>query len=167
MKYKSKEHFLDDVALEWSRVWRMIEALPPAKIGKRKRLGGDLAWSVKDAMAHVYAWHVMMLEWHKTGLNGQQPPMPAKGYNWRMTQELNREIYINHKDFDWASIKRRVKLSHGRVMKIVSETDEKEFMEAGQYNWTGKLSLCNFVSANTASHYRWAQKTIRALKLHS
>lgn len=163
MKYKSKTAFLEDAATEWDKLWRQIEALPEQALTRRRKNVGQLAWSVKDVVAHLYEWHCLLLNWHKTGLANKAPDLPAKGYNWRMTKELNKVIYNKHYGSEWASLRRKVKRSHQRIMTIVDNATEKEFMEAGLYNWTGKLSLCSFVSANTASHYRWAQKKIRKL----
>lgn len=167
MKYQSKSAFVRDAALEWERLWSQIEDLPIGLLSRRVQGSGDLAWSVKDILAHLYEWHRLYLKWYKIGLEDGIPDLPAPGYNWRMTRELNRVLYQKHHDSDLASIRRRVKRSHNQIMKIVDEISEKQLIQPGQFNWTGKLSLCSFVSANTSSHYRWAQKKIRQLNLAS
>ncbi len=116
----------------------------------------------KDVLAHLYEWHCMLLRWYKDGQTSQ-PDIPAKGYNWRMTPDLNLAIYEKHREEPLRTIVRKVKLSHSRVMKLVETLSEEEFVEPNQFLWTGKLPLCSFVAPNTVSHYRWAQKKIREL----
>ena len=163
LKYKTKTAYLEDTQLEWNRLWSMISELDvqlmeKRQIGKKK----TVAWTGKDVLAHLYEWHCMLLRWHKEGKT-RRPDMPAKGYNWRMTPELNLAIYEKHREEPLRTIVRKVKLSHSRVMKLVEALSEKELVEPNQFLWTGKLPLCSFVAPNTVSHYRWAQKKIREL----
>ena len=141
----------------------MIDELSPKDFGRRKKAGtGALAWSPKDVCAHLHAWHRLLLTWYREGQHGQ-PSMPARGFNWRETPALNRMLYQEFRDVSAASVRRRLKLSHGRVMKLVDGLTDRQLMKPGAFKWTGKLGLISYVSANTDSHYRWATKKIKKL----
>jgi len=104
-----------------------------------------------------------MLQWCCIGKT-RQPDMPAKGFNWRQAPELNAALDNKYRDIPLANIKRRLKMSHGRVMKLVDEIAEKEFSEPGCFAWTGKHTLASYVVPNTFSHYRWAIRKIKKLR---
>ena len=48
--------------------------------------------NVRDVLGHLYHWHLMLLDWYSVGMSGKKPEMPAKGYTWKMTPELNKAI---------------------------------------------------------------------------
>eukprot|EP01030_Chromulinospumella_sphaerica_P020127 gene20127-20032_t len=39
----------------------------------------------------------MFLQWYEDGMKGLKPEMPAKGYTWKETPALNREINSRYK----------------------------------------------------------------------
>lgn len=53
---------------------------------------GTMNRNIRDVLAHLHHWHLMMLEWYEIGMKGDKPDMPAKGYTWKTVPELNREI---------------------------------------------------------------------------
>ena len=53
---------------------------------------GTMNQNIRDVLAHLHHWHFMMLEWYQIGMTGVKPPMPAEGYTWKSTPELNRWI---------------------------------------------------------------------------
>jgi len=54
---------------------------------------GTLNRNVRDVLAHLHHWHIMMLGWYEVGMQGQKPEMPAKSYTWKTLPDLNREIW--------------------------------------------------------------------------
>lgn len=50
---------------------------------------GTMNRNIQDVLAHLHHWHLMMMEWYKVGMAGEKPLMPAKGYTWKTTPELN------------------------------------------------------------------------------
>ena len=158
MKYSSKSDFLTDVEHEWSTLWEQIDALTDDQLTKRP-VGGT---SIKDALAHLNCWHAMAIRWYRDGLTGQ-PDLPATGYNWGQTKALNKELFEECRDWELGSVRRKLKLSHNRIMKIVGELSEEQLMDAGHFAWTKKLGLISYISANTSSHYRWAKKKIKSI----
>ena len=39
-----------------------------------------------------------MFDWYATGMKGQKPDMPAKGYKWKDTAALNKRINAIYSD---------------------------------------------------------------------
>lgn len=141
-----------------SRFWGLLEGVSVEAVCRRPKNG----WSIKDVLAHLYCWHRLSLGWYKDGLRNT-PELPAPGYNWGQTQQLNQNFFEEYRDMELASVTRRLKLSHGRVMKLVDQLSNDQLMQPGHFAWTKKLGLISYVSANTSSHYRWAKKKIKKL----
>ncbi len=165
MKYKSKKALIADCDKEWNRLWDFVSQVGESRLtgnSKNRKRKDKPDWDVVDILAHLYAWHRLMLGWYKEGLAGQ-PDLPAKGFNWRQTPALNQHLFEKYKDLSFESIVRRLKLSHNRVMKLVASISEKNLMSPGLFKWTGKIGLVGYIGPSTAGHYRWAIKKIKKL----
>ena len=165
MKFESKSRFVDLAQDEWNRLWvaadeaaQRIQDEPAAQIAD-----DGIEWTLPDILAHLFAWHSLLLGWHKQGLAGLTPAMPAAGYNWRQTRELNLALYREHAGSTLAAVRRKLKRSHTRVMSLVDGLSEEELLETGHFAWTGDHSICSYIAPNTVSHYRWAVKKISRL----
>lgn len=164
MKYANKKTFVQATTKSWNELWLQFDQVPKTQLDQRVTLvKGGLAWAPKDVYGHVHAWHRLLLDWHKTGLAGKTPKMPMPGFTWRQTPEMNRQLFEEFRQLETRKIIRRLKLSHGRVMKIVDGLSNRQLMFPGRFNWTGKLGIISYVSANTDSHYRWATKKIKRI----
>ncbi len=153
MKFSSKTEFVDRTIEQWELLWQAVDLCP----GDRKSEA-----VVKQVLAHLHAWHRLTLGWYRNGLAGR-PDLPAKGFNWQQTRQLNAKLDAEFKAVEMASVVRRLKLSHDRIMKLVDGLNEKQLFESGEFAWTGKHALMSYVAPNTFSHYRWAIKKIKKI----
>lgn len=126
---------------------------------------GTLNRNIRDVLAHLHHWHLMMLGWYKVGMKGDKPDMPAKGYTWRTTPDLNRAIWEKYKNAELGKITTAFKKSHFQVQEIIQRHSNKELFEKKRYKWTGSSSLGTYFRANTSSHYNWAYKLIKKANL--
>lgn len=164
MKFRSKAEYQDAVAIAWNELWELVDAQAEADLIRRVCLEPSIPErSPKDALAHVHAWHKLLLLWCKTGVGGDRPDLPAPGYKWNQTRALNAALHEQYESIGLASVRRRLKLSHRRVENLVRELTEQQLLEPGHIVWTGKLPLVSYIAPNTVSHYRWATKKIRKL----
>ena len=125
---------------------------------------GTLNRNIRDVLAHLHHWHLMMLEWYTIGMKGEKPDMPAKGYSWKMTSELNKAIHQQYKDEALATIQDKLKASHQKIMALIEQHSNDELFEKKRYHWTGSTSLGAYLISSTSSHYDWAYKLIRKAK---
>ncbi len=165
MKFRTKSEFEQVCEIEWQSLWKLIGELDDQTIVRREKSGGNSSSStgrsIKDRLAHLHCWHRLLLAWEKTASRGLVPDLPAKGYNWGQTRPLNQELFVEFRDVPLATVKRKLKLLHSRVMKWIATLSESEFQEPQQFEWTGKNPISSYVVPNTVSHYRWAQKKIK------
>lgn len=137
----------------------MIDAIPPAE-QKAPGVWGD-DWTVADLVAHLAEWGEMFLEWRRIGSAGETPEMPAPGYTWKDTPALNRAIQKKHAQKSSAVVRAAFDRAHLAMSKIAHDLDEADLLTPGRFDWTGKIPLVSYLSANSASHYRTAVKILK------
>ena len=52
----------------------------------RCAVGACGEWSVKDLLAHLDAWHELVLAWERAGRAGEPVAIPAPGLTWAQPQ---------------------------------------------------------------------------------
>ncbi len=122
---------------------------------------GYLNRNIRDVLAHLHHWHILMLNWYKVGMAGNKPDMPAKGYTWKTTPDLNKEIWRKYKDIDINEIKKVLQNSFDELQKIIGKHTQEELFEKRRFKWTGTTSLGSYLISSTSSHYDWAYKLIK------
>lgn len=122
---------------------------------------GTMNRNIRDVLAHIHHWHLMFLDWYEVGMNGQKPDIPAKGYTWKTTPELNLKIRNDYQRTDLDEVLIKLKLSFQEVRKIIFKHSDDELFEKGKYTWTGTTSLGAYLVSATSSHYDWALKLIK------
>ncbi|WP_297761161.1 ClbS/DfsB family four-helix bundle protein [uncultured Muriicola sp.] len=122
---------------------------------------GIMNRNIRDVLMHLHHWHLMFLKWYKVGMSGQKPVMPAKGYTWKTTPDLNQWILKNYQDIPLKDAKNLLKESHRNVEKIIQHHSDIELFEKKRYKWTGTTSLGAYLVSTTSSHYEWALRLIK------
>ena len=89
--------------------------------------------NVRDVLAHLYHWHLMFLEWYKVGMIGEKPEMPAKGYTWKQTPELNQAIQKLYSNTDLQNSQENLNRSHKKIQKIIDKHSNRELFEKKKY----------------------------------
>lgn len=143
---------------DFGKLLEHVVSIAPAA---RLEPGACEAWSVKDILAHLDAWHEMFLGWERVGADGSMPDLPAPGYGWKDTPRLNEAIWQRTRGDDYDTVFTRLTESHARVREAVEGYDDDALFEKGRYRWTGTTSVGSYAVSATTSHYDWATKLIR------
>jgi len=159
MKYASKPAFVERMEGEHERFLELAASIPRARYDETGVWGEG--WTVKDLFAHLTEWEQMFLGWHREGLGGEKPAMPATGYKWNELPRLNHDIWAKHKDVSWRTVKSRFDRSYRQMQELVAGLSETELLEPGHFAWTRKYPLTTYLGANTASHYAAASKILK------
>ena len=106
----SRAELLEAMSRECALLMSEINDLDP---GSREIAGACEAWSVKDILAHLDAWHEMFLLWESAGVAGESIEMPAPGFTWKDTPGLNEQIF---------EAPRLSSTSHGRAESVPSRS---------------------------------------------
>ena len=103
----------------------------------------------------------MVQSWYKVGLTGVKPDIPAKGYTWRTTPDLNREIQKKYSSLSLEEARSKFENSHDSIRKIIESHSNEELFEKKRYKWTGTSSMGAYFVSITSSHYELALKLIK------
>ncbi|MFZ1808778.1 MAG: ClbS/DfsB family four-helix bundle protein [Cyclobacteriaceae bacterium] len=160
---KSKSELLELSKHNYNKLLDYIQAMDMAE-QKREFPQGTMNRNIRDVLMHLHHWHLMMLDWYKTGMAGEQPDMPAKGYTWKTTSALNRWIWEKYSKTSLSKAKESFSSSYQQVRKVIQSHSDKELFEKKRYKWTGSTSLGAYLISSTSSHYDWALKLIKKAK---
>ena len=115
----------------------------------------------KDIIAHLVAWHKMMKRWYSDGMDGKEVVIPAPGYSFKDTPQLNEKLYDDYKDVEWSQIIMELKKTSTEMINLINRHSEKELFEKKRYKWTGSTSMGSYFASATSSHYAWANKLLK------
>lgn len=122
--------------------------------------------NIRDLICHLHEWHLLLENWYVTGMKGEKPVMPAPGYTWRTTPDLNRFIQQKYSSTDLSAGINLLRESHERMMELATSHTNEELFTKKFYKWTGTSSLGAYFVANMSSHYGWANKIIKKHQNH-
>ena len=162
-KPKTKDELLNLSSQNFMKLHDLIDTLSPEEQQKNFP-EGTMNRNIRDVLAHLHHWHLMFLEWYAIGMKGVKPDMPAKGYTWKNTPELNQDIWSKYQDTDLHVIKQQLNTSFEQLQTIILRHSNDELFEKKRYKWTGSTSLGAYLIANTSSHYDWAFRLIKKAK---
>ncbi|MFK7923096.1 MAG: ClbS/DfsB family four-helix bundle protein [Bacteroidia bacterium] len=142
------------------KLLNFIDQLPEERQGKEFP-PGTLNRNIRDVLAHLHHWHLMMLTWYEVGMGGQKPDMPAKGYTWRDTAKLNQQIWAKYQNIELEEIRKEFERSYKAIQQLILKHDDTELFEKKRYKWTRSTSLGAYLISASSSHYAWAYKLIK------
>lgn len=122
---------------------------------------GTLNRNIKDVLAHLHHWHLLMEYWYNVGMQGEKPIMPAKGYTWKTLPDFNKTVKEKYRDTSLKESKELLSFSFDKIQKIIDKHSNEELFEKKRYHWTGSTSLGAYLISNTSSHYDRALKLIK------
>ncbi len=156
---KNKAQLLEAAHTNFSSLVGYIQEYPHLKFIEFPE--GYLNRNSSDVLAHLYHWHLMLLNWYEVGMKGEKPHIPAKGYTWKTTPELNIEIQAKYRNITFDEALVRFSLSHNKLIHLIESHTDEELFTKKKYKWTSSTSLGAYLISATSSHYDWAQKLIK------
>ena len=116
----SKDELLIQSKKNFSNLFDLIKKLPKEK-QEMNFLFEDRDKNIRDVLGHLHEWHLMMLEWYKTGMNNEKQYIPAKGFTWKTTPALNILIWKKYQNIDLETVEKRI----GRLEKKAKSGDKE------------------------------------------
>lgn len=118
--------------------------------------------NLRDILIHLYEWHQLLLNWVKSNQKGENKPFIPEPYNWKTYSDMNVEFWKKHQHTTLEEAKDMLKKSHAEVMDLAETFSNDELFSKGVYQWVGGSTLGSYFVSNTASHYNWALKKLKA-----
>ena len=162
-KPKTKKELIEQSQLNYRSLIILVNSYSPEEI-HQDFPEGTLNRNIRDILAHLHHWHILLLGWYEVGMKGEEPDMPAKGYTWRTLPELNKIIWQKYQNTNLAEAKNLLDGTYSKVQALIARHTNTEIFEKKKYKWTGSTSLGAYLILNTSSHYNWAIKQIKKAK---
>tara|TARA_R110000850_G_scaffold67896_1_gene151862 strand:- start:664 stop:1161 length:498 start_codon:yes stop_codon:yes gene_type:complete len=157
---KTKTELLNLSEQNFNKLFDFLESFSESD-QQREFPQGTMNRNIRDVLAHLHQWHLMMLDWYDVGMAGNKPDMPAKGYTWKDTSVLNRTIWDHYSRTELNEVKTLLRDSFSKVYALIKSHTNEELFEKKRYKWTGSTSLGSYLVSCTSSHYDWALKLIK------
>jgi len=157
-KQTSKDQLLKDIRTERRRLEKNLSGLSAEEMAQRGVAG---TWSVKDILAHLSAWEMLFLDWYSAGLQGRIPATLPVGMSQKAMDALNQQIYGKNQRRSLDEVLAEFHASYEVTVRVIEAIPEEEMFARGRFNWTGALTLADYIAGNTCSHYAWAKSQIR------
>ncbi|MFN7590884.1 MAG: ClbS/DfsB family four-helix bundle protein [Planctomycetota bacterium] len=155
----NRKDLLAASAQRFAELTARIDAMSPAQRECSFR-PGTMNRNVRDVLGHVHHWHLLFLGWYAVGMANGEPHMPAEGFSWARTGELNRSIHARYLQVSLRTMRARLARSHAKVLAVVERHTNAELFTKKRYAWTGSTSLGAYLVSATCSHYEWARRLI-------
>ncbi len=118
-------------------------------------------WAVKDLIAVRVWWTEAVVGWIIDGQEGKQPELPAPGYRWRDTPQLNADVVKARRRTSFAAQRRRLDSGYAAVITLTRTLSDIELLRVGHFDWTGKYPVSRWLSINAVRQYTTAATFIR------
>jgi len=157
----TKTGLLDAASIQFDKLWSLVDSMSE---GKQNALFEfeDRDKNLRDVIAHLYEWHKMVENWHKTGtLEGGMPDVPGTGYTWKTLPALNLEIWKKYQTVSLSESKKMLTDSHKMILALIESHTNEQLFSKNVYKWTKSSTLGAYFVSSTSSHYEWAMKKIK------
>ena len=119
---------------------------------------------VRDVLAHLYEWHLLLINFIQKNLSGERTAFLPEPYNWKTYPQMNVQIWRQHQDTPLYKTKTLLAQTHEKVMTLTANFSDEELFTCGHFDFTGNLNLAFYVAGSTSSLYDWAIKKIKKHK---
>jgi hypothetical protein len=154
----SKAGLVTAASVEFARLWEAVELVPAEK---REQSGACDSWSVKDLLAHLHAWHDLVLTWERVGSASEAVEIPGGGFTWAEIPALNETIFERTRNDKWNDVTGQLRKSHDEVLAVIDSYSDDDLFTKKKFAWTGTTSVGSYFVSASSSHYAWASKLIR------
>jgi hypothetical protein len=126
-------------------------------------------WTVKDIVAHMWAWQQASVARVEAALQGREPLYPR----WREVngpdpeEDLDRTndwIYAENRDRLWSSVYADWKGQFQRYLEILKQVPEKDLFQVGRFAWMGTYPLSASPIASCEHHQEHLDSLLAWLK---
>lgn len=157
-KQTSKEQLMKDIHAERRRLEKNLSPLSAEDMLQPRVTG---AWSVKDILAHLVAWEMLLMEWYQAGIQGSSSEIEPVGMCQTAMDALNQHIYEVNQWRSLDEVLAEFHASYQQVVTVIEGIPEGDMFVRRRFTWTGKLTLADYIAGNTCNHYAWANLQIR------
>ena len=127
---------------------------------------GPSAWSVKDEIAHLWAWQERTLARLEAARLDREPhyplwPADANDESEDVTERINAWIFETNRDRTWPVIRQEWRERFLGILETGNEISERDLLDSDRYPWLNGHALAAFLLA-TYDHHQEHLQTLGA-----
>ena len=131
----------------------------------------DLDWSIKDMMAHLWAWQQISIARMEAGLQDREPEFPKwiveSHEDWEENVDrVNALTFETYHEKPWSEILQNWKTEFLRFLELGNEISEKDLLDGDRYPWLKGYSLAFILVASYDHHQEHIEKLLAWLREH-
>jgi hypothetical protein len=165
---KMKEHILMAMKEQFKEWEALLAELSEEQITASHF---DLDWSIKDIVAHLWAWQQISVARVEAGAFNREPEFPkwiiGSNPNWEANADkTNALTYKNNHNKLWKEIHQNWKDGYSRLLDAAHKIPEPNLLATGLYPWLGEYSLALILIASYDHHQEHFDKLTKWLNEH-
>lgn len=152
---KDKSQLIEELKNEFNR-WeelvaslteeQMIAILPSSRL------------SIKDLIAHLYAWQQVSVAQLEAALQNIEPGQPRWLAGTGPESETDRDfynerIYLSFRDQPWPLVHETWKTGFLHFLELADATSENDLLEIGRFHWLREGVLADVLISSAAHHH--------------
>lgn len=131
----------------------------------------DLNWSIKDVMAHLWAWQQISIARMEAGLLDREPDFPKwiveSVENWEEdADQVNALTFETQHKKPWSEIYQDWKNGFLRFLELGEKISERDLLDGDRYTWLKGYSLAFILVASYDHHQEHFEKLSNWLREH-
>jgi hypothetical protein len=163
-----KEHILAALREQFNRWEALLASLSDEQINTPLL---PSHWSVKDGIAHLWAWQQRSIARMEAGVGDQEPEFPQ----WHPgldpdsegnTEVINDWIYKTYRNQPWLQVHQDWKVGFQRFLTLGEAVPEKNLLDSGRYRWLAGHPLAFILVASYDHHQEHLEKLLAWLDSH-
>lgn len=162
-----KAHMLAALREEFDRWEQVLAGLDDVQITTPPQPG---EFSIKDEIAHLWAWQQRSIARMEAGANNEEPQMPA----WwpdatvtrpdptipheEITDQINAQIYEANRHRPWAEVYQQWRADFLHFLAVSERVSEAALLDPSRYAWLNGYSLADVLLGSYDHHHEHLEK---------
>jgi hypothetical protein len=132
----------------------------------------DFDWSIKDVIAHLWAWQQISTARMEGGLQDQEPELPNwivdSVENWEEDSDrVNALTFKTQHEKSWSEIYQNWKNGFIRCLELGEKISERDLLDGDRYPWLNGYSLAFILVASYDHHQEHFEKLANWMQKHN
>lgn len=131
----------------------------------------DLNWSVRDVIAHLWAWQQVSIARMEAGALDRAPEYPAwitrLGESWEEDADrVNALTFENNHKKPWTEVHQNWRNGFQRFLELGNQISERDLLDGSRYPWLHGYPLASILVASYEHHQEHFDKLLDWKKKH-
>jgi len=157
-----KEHILSALREQFDSWVDLLATLSDEQIASPRF---DFDWSIKDVIAHLWAWQQISIARMRAGALEREPELPKwildVGEHWEEDADrVNALTFANNHEKSWAEIDQNWRAGFLQFLELGSKISERDLLDGDRYPWLTGYSLAAILIASYDHHQEHLEKLL-------